>query len=106
MSKLATPVGHEQGNNALDLSRLLVLRVPANDMLERLWRGDTEAVPAAVALLDQEDAFLRTASARLAQIGVDDQRTLDALSHLVSELGTGDLGYAVDVACGRVEATR
>lgn len=86
---------------ALDLRPLLALRAPAAALAERLEAGDTSVVAEATHLLDVETAILNRAAALIVSLGIDDTPAQDALSEIVSQIGTGQLGYALDVALGR-----
>ena len=90
------------GSAGLDLRPLLALREPAAALMARLQDGDLTAAPDARALLDQEEQILDDVRGILDSLGIDDNRTHDAAGELVSDIGTGDLGYWLDVAEGRV----
>lgn len=91
----------------LDLRPLATLRAPAAAAKRALRRGDRSPllIAAAKALLDQERAILGEAQLALISIGVDidDIEIADTLSNTVSDIGTEDLGYWLDVAEGRVQ---
>ncbi len=88
----------------LDLRPLARLHQPSLEILEPLRRREPGAVVAARALLDQEDAALWSARAALIALGIHGLRVHDALGLLLGEIGTGDIGYELDVAEGRCEA--
>lgn len=86
---------------ALDLAPLVQLRQPAAALVERLQAGDRSATIEARALLDAEAERCTAARATLVALGVDDERVLDDLAEVVNTIGTGQLGYWLDVVEGR-----